>query len=225
MDSEKALNNPPFEIEKIWRYSLLEEYGEDIIDLNVVVKVEDYYHTVRLPFTFLGEHCKEHFPETAEYYNAVRRSIKGLGPKHNRMFEIMDEEGFDHLPYIYSAIKLDYNLRQAIENEQSSGQCRSGIFDKDGNFTPVDKWLEKKEGLEMDKMIAEMRRTNIRNDAFMDDLMEHLNEEALNRFPEIFNAKPELIKEFHGKLIDWVRQIGEGMDKLSFRASGEQSEK
>lgn len=213
---QETLHNPPFKILQSIRCPLRETTGDDLMDFDVLIEVEGHKHWAWVPFDFVVDHCKTHHPEIAKYIRSVRKNVKGLGPKHSKMFEIMDEEGFDLLPYIYSCMKGDYNLPQVIEKIRYPRASRSGIIDKDGNVTPVD-FSEKAD--ELEDVMAEMRKSTIRNEAFMDDLLEYLNEQAMERYPEIFNAEPELIKEYEKNLISWVRNIGEGYDKLAFRAT------
>lgn len=209
MESDsRPLQNPPFKIIECQRSSWKELTGDDLIHFLLTVKTDHYSVWMPVPFDRVMNYCKQHHPAIGEYYSSVRRSIKGLGPKHNSMFDIMDAEGFDHLPYIHAYINenMDLDLLHQRELEMQKN-------------APATQKAASKKGRGLESYFPAMRRDRLRNEAFMDELMEHLNKEALERFPEIFNAEPDLIREFHIKLIEWVSTIGEDMDKLAFKAT------
>lgn len=183
--------------------------GDDILDFGVTVQTDSYTQWVTVPFDVVVAYCQQHRPKIGAYYSSVRSNIKGLGPKHSKMMEIMDEEGFDHLPHIHAYIAANYDLDLAHEREQ---EMRKNTPDAN----QVSKKLES-----LGSHLPSLRQSSLRNEAFMDDLMEHLNVEVLERFPEIFNSDPELIEEFHGKLISWMKTIGSDLDSLAFKAGKE----
>ncbi|MBP9152325.1 MAG: hypothetical protein KBF73_08590 [Flavobacteriales bacterium] len=200
------MNNPPFEIIECTRSSFQELTGDDMMTFEVTVKTDSYSQWVIVSFDYLMRYCQQHRPEIGAYYSSVRRNIKGLGPKHSKMMDIMDEEGFDHLPHIHAYIADNCDLNLAHQREEE-------LRKNPPNPKQVSKKVQS-----LESHFPSMRESRLRNDAFMDDLMEHLNNEALERFPEIFNSDPELIEEFHDKLIRWVRTIGGDLDSLSFKA-------
>lgn len=180
------------------------------MSFDVTVKTDSYSLWVPVQFNSVVTYCQHHHPEIGAYYRSVRNNVKGLGPKHSKMFEIMDEEDFDHVPYIHAYINDTYDLDEGYARHQKA------MASANDAKRVVEQATEKSAALE--SHFPSLRKSALRTEAFMDNLMEYLNNEALARYPEVFNAEPELIEAFHGKLIDWVRSVGEGMDKLAFQA-------
>ena len=219
MESENLpLQNPPFTIIEVQRHSQLEEYGEDYVDLSVLVQVDDYQHWVWLIFTEVQEHCEEYFPEVGAYIRSVRKSIPGVGDKQNRLLELLDADGFDLQPYIYDLIQRDYELEKAIANEKSNQPSKSGIVTEDGKtIIPMEQYMEEnKDRIAREAAIA--KRNNLRQQAFMDDLSAYMNTQVVEHFSEIFNSEPQYIIELEELLTDSVITVGNKLTKLANRS-------
>lgn len=209
---KKAFENPPFEIIECTRYYWKEETGDDLVSFDVTIKTECFSSWLPVQFDCVAGYCQQHHPEIGKYYSSVRRNIKGLGPKQSKMFEIMDEEGFDHLPYIHAYIDHQIELEKLYERDQS-------LQDP----TPQQQEMAKKV-VAIENHFPSMRESALRNEAFADDLLVYLNDQVLERFPEIFNSDPEFITKLQDKLIGNVRQIREDLDKLAYAASTKNKE-
>jgi hypothetical protein len=203
---QPTFSNPPFEIVECQRSDFKQLTGDDIIFFNVTLRTASYSLFTTVPFDSVVSYCTVHHPKVGRYYRSVRASVKGLGPKHSVMFNIMDEEGFDHLPYIHACINHFVDLDARHEQEEELRK----------NPPPAKQLKERVESLE--QHFPAMRSAAIRNEQFTDNLMDHINNEVVKHYPEIFNADPKLIEEFHGKLIHWVRTIGTDLDSLAHRA-------
>lgn len=202
--------NPPFEILSIEKQDHLQTFGDDCMFWWVQVKTKAYVVSVHVSFDVVVAYCQQQHPEVGEYFRSVRRNVKGFGPKHSKMFEIMDEEGFDLLLHIYNYIKDCCDLEKYHEHELNMKQ------------TMADQHLAKKletKVAALEQGMPAMRSSAIRNTAFKDDVLELLNNEVLERYPEIVNSDPKYIKELHGILVDAVLNLGSKIDTLSFRAA------
>ncbi|TNF24253.1 MAG: hypothetical protein EP314_08185 [Bacteroidetes bacterium] len=202
--------NPPFEILSIEKHDQSETFGDDQVAWWVEVKTASYVVPVYVTFEMVMGYCQQQHPEVGEYFRSVRRNVKGFGPKHSEMFDIMTEEGFDLLPHIYNCIKdcfdlekyhqHDVRLEQALTDRQTSErmEARSAALEEN---------------------MKGMRESTLRNTAFKDCILELLNNEVLERYPEIVNSDPKYIKELQGILVDAVLDLGSKIDTLSFRAA------
>jgi hypothetical protein len=204
--------NPPFEILSTKKIDHLESTGDDMIFWWVQVKTNAYVLPVLITFDGVVAYCQQQHPEVGEYFRSVRRNVKGFGPKHSKMFEIMDEEGFDLLPHIYNYIKDCCDLEKNHQHELNMKQTMA-------NPEGAKKVSAKVASLE--EHIPGMRSSAIRNTAFIDDMLELLNNEVLDRYPEIVNSDPKYIKELHGILVNVVLDLGSKIDTLSFKAGQE----
>ncbi|MCF8277859.1 MAG: hypothetical protein K9J17_14085 [Flavobacteriales bacterium] len=204
--------NPPFKIQSTEQQSGLESFGDDAITWWVVVKTDAYEVPVFVHFDWVVAYCQKQHPEVGEYFRLLRRNVKGFGPKHSKMFEIMTEEGFDLRPHIYNYIKDCCNLEDRHQHEL---RIKQSMADHEGAKKMSAKVASMEEGM------PAMRSSAIRNIAFKDQVLELLNNEVLERYPEIFNSDPKYITELEGILINMVLDLGSKIDTLSFKAGKE----
>ena len=201
--------NPPFKILSTEQMNALETFGDDFVTWWVKVKTEAYEVPVHVHFDSVVSYCQMQHPEVGKYFTSVRRNVKGFGPKHSKMFDIMTEEGFDLMPHIYNYIKDCCNLE---DYHQHDLRLKQSIADHEGA-----KQLEAKVK-SLEQHMPGMRNSAIRNTAFKDHVLELLNNEVLERYPEIFNSDPKYITECQDILIDIVLDLGSKIDNLSFHA-------
>jgi hypothetical protein len=204
--------NSPFKILSIEQQSGLETFGGDFITWWVEVKTDAYKVPVNVHFDSVMSYCQLQHPEVGKYFTSVRRNVKGFGPKHSKMFEIMTEEGFDLQPHIYNYIKDCCNLE---EYHQHDLRMKQSMADHEGA-----KQLNARVA-SLEKGMPAMRSSTLRNTAFKDHLLELLNNEVLERYPEIVNSDPKYISELEDILIGIVLDLGSKIDSLSFRAEME----
>ncbi len=204
--------NPPFEILSTEQRSHLKDTGDDMVFWWVQVKTAEYTVPVLVDFDVVTYYCNKQHPNIGAYYSSVRKNVKGFGPKHSQMFAIMDEEGFDHLPHIYNYIKdccdlqkyheRDLELKQTLSSHDNAQQLKAKV-----------KSLE--------QHMPGMRSSTVRGIAFKDRVLDLLNIEVLERYPEIFNSDPKYITECQGILIDVILDLGSRIDSLAFHAANE----
>ncbi len=204
--------NPPFELISTEQQSHLETSGDDWTFWWVKVKTPNYEATVMVTFDSLMRYCESQHPEIGAYYKAVRRNVQGFGPKHSHMLAIMDEEGFDHLPYIIAYVKDCCNLEHHHQKDLQLKQQLSEPKEADNLKAKVET---------LEQGMSSMRASTLRNAAFKDDLMTLLNNEVLERYPELFNSDPKYIKEVQGVLINTVLTFSSTIDSLAYRAAKE----
>lgn len=205
----ETINNPPFKILSTEQHSHLEDFGDDDVFWWVEVKTEAYEVPVLVRFDSVITYCQQQHANIGGYYRSVRKNIKGLGPKHSKMFAIMDEEGFDQTPHIYNYIKDCIDLQKHHEHNLRLEQSLA---------TPVDAKKLKRSMKSLEQGMPSMRASAIRNTAFTDQILDILTNEVLERYPEIFNSDPEYITECEGILINAVIDLGTKIDSLSFKA-------
>jgi hypothetical protein len=204
--------NPPFKILSTEQKSDLDTFGDDAITWWVQVKTEAYEVPVHVHFDSVVSYCQMQHPEVGKYFTSVRRNVKGFGPKHSKMFDIMTEEGFDLIPHIYNYIKDCCNLEDYHQHELRMQQTMADQKEA--------KQLESKVK-SLEQHMPAMRNSTIRNIAFQDHVLELLNTEVLERYPEIFNSDPKYITQLQGILINIVLDLGSKIDTLSFNAEKE----
>ncbi len=178
----------------------------------VQVKTEAYVVPVLVSFERIVRYCQQQHPEVGKYFTSVRRNVKGFGPKHSKMFDIMTEEGFDLMPHIYNYIKDCCNLEDYHQHELRMQQTMADQKEA--------KQVESKVK-SLEQHMPAMRNSTIRNIAFKDHVLELLNHEVLERYPEIFNSDPKYITQLQGILINIVLDLGSKIDTLSFNAEKE----
>jgi len=202
--------NPPFELLSVKQHSNMDTFGDDSIFWWVQVKTDAYEVPVMVDFDMVTYYCNQQHPQIGAYYSSVRKNVKGFGPKHSKMFAIMDEEGFDHLPHIYNYIKdccdlqhyheHDLNLKKSIATHEGSQQLNAKVAS-------------------LEQHLPGMRSSAVRNTAFMDHVLELLNNEVLERYPEIFNSDPKYITDCQDILTRIVLDLGSKIDSLAFHAA------
>lgn len=208
----KKIDNPPFEILSCTMSNLLDDTGDDITLWWLRLKTPEYEVDVSVWFERLMRYCQDAHPDTYAYFNSIRRGFIGLGPKHSKVMDVLNEEGFDLMPlireYIGQCTDIEAHHQQHLKLLEMK---RDPVQDKE--------LTQKAES--MSTLVRSMRESSIRIDAFTDQVMEYLGTEVATHFPEIFNSDPKYIKEFHGKLINWMLRIREDVDSLSFKAGKE----
>lgn len=207
-----GFTNPPFEILSIEQHSGLTDFGDDSIHWWIQVKTKDYVVPVSVWFDMVVEYCKLQHPEVGAYYRSVRSNVKGFGPKHSKMFAIMAEEGFDHMPHIYNYIKDCCNLEHYHQHDLKMKEYKA---------TPEGAQKLEEKVTSMEEGMPDMRSSTIRNIAFMDHLLEVLTAEVLERYPEIFNSDPKYIKECERVLTDTIRDLSQKVDSLAHHAKND----
>lgn len=196
-------NLPPFTIENIQFNNMLEESGDDLIDIYLDIVINEEYHWYFVPFHNLCKHAAKYFPQQSVYIESVGNSIVGFGPKHTEWVNILQEEGFDFIPLLHHFVEtyttLDYLEKRQNITEQQHKELENKL-DHMGDLLHAGKELKLKYVL------------------FADTLMDYANKLALETYPEILNSKPEYIKELQNVLIRHVQNLSEALNELAEKA-------
>lgn len=161
------------------------------IDLPIIV-----------PFETLFEFIKKEDIKAYMYLEKMRLSIRGYGPKHSKLLELIDSEGFDLIPYV---IKL-FN------------EFDEDLFEKQVNLAKEISGLKGQEQIEslveeLDDMVDnDLREYNIKIIDFTNDVDQALHEVTLKHFPEIFEKEKKYIEAYRDALIhntlNFAKKIG-----------------
>ena len=79
-------------------------YKARYIKSNNFFKVEDkqeFQIPIIVPFDDLQDFVLQIDENAGKYLKNIRSSIRGYGPKHSKIFKVMQEENFDLEPFIY----------------------------------------------------------------------------------------------------------------------------
>jgi hypothetical protein len=195
---------PPFTVIAFKQTDLLDDTGDDIVFFHVDLEVnEQLYHCI-VPFFKLSDHLAENKTAHADYFNRLRSSINGFGPKETVVLRLARQEGYDVEQAVTGFIAAEMTLEKLIpvNKKQTSGET-AGFKQK---FD------------EMQAQAQEGKSFNLRDIAFKDELIDLLNKKVLEIYPEILNSRPEYITELKTLLVDNVLRFGEGVNSLARKA-------
>ena len=195
---------PPFRVISYKKTDNLEDTGDDMVFFHVDLEVnEQLYHSI-VPFSRLAVYLLKHKPADAAYFNKLRSSINGFGPKETVVLRLAEEEGYDIEKEVMAFIAEECTLEKLIPvNKKQTDIKQAALAEK----------LD-----ELDALMQESKSFNLRNITFMDEIMDMLNKKVLETYPEIFNSRPEHIITLKSLLIDNVLQFGEAVNNLAWNA-------
>ncbi len=180
----------------------LEDLGEDMIYFVLKVEKDGDEFRATIFYNDLCKYCRNNAPEIAKYFDDIRRSINGFGPKETKVWAALQAESFDIEPLLNEYLRLNPGYMTPAIIQMTPEQHASVTA--------------KVEGLQ--DIVGGMKYSNIRNIAFKDTLMEELSAKVLEYFPEIFESEPEYIKEVKGILSNHILNLSSDLDKLSYKA-------
>ena len=195
--------------------NMIEFSGDDIVFIDI------YYKTVQKPeilmlhsinYDKFHRFIKTVDVEAYNYLFKIRRSIGGYGPKHGKIFEVMDAENFDlqHYIHLFLATLSEDDITQNYE------RCEA---------------LTSKNNQETAEVLAQLdshldddyRAYNITFAKFRDEVDEKLHEVMLTHFPTFFENDATFLKEYRKILIDTTLSFTEKIDNLIFKAENDDS--
>ena len=190
--------------------NMIEFSGDDITFIDI------YYKTAKKPETLMPHsinYDKFHrFIQTVdvEAYNylfKIRTSIGGYGPKHSKIFEVIDAENFDlkHYIHLFLATLTEDNIKQHYE------WCES--FTKKSNQEVAGKIRDKLDTLIND----DYKNYNLKFAKFKDEVDEKLHELMFNHFPEFFDSGATFLKDYKNILVNTTLSFTEKINNLMFK--------
>jgi hypothetical protein len=195
---------PPFTVVSFVQTNMLHDTGDDRVFFNIYLELDAQLYYCSVPFYKLLDYLGEHKPADAEYFNRLRSSIAGFGPKETLVLGLAEEEGYNVEKEVMEYIALEYSIDKLIPiNKTEPGISKSALAQ---GFN------------EIEELAQEIKPFNLRDIAFKDEVMNLLNKKVLEIYPEIFNSRPEYITELKGLLIDHVLKFGGDINSLAWKA-------
>jgi|GEM_PF-4566457 len=156
-----------------------------------------------VPFEILFEFIKKEDTKAYLYLVKASLSIRGYGPKHSKLLEIIDSEGFDLTPYI---IRLFNRFDE-------------DLFDKQVNMIKEISMLQDQEQVEnvieeLDDMVDSDKEYNIKIIDFTNDVDQALHEVTLKYFPEIFEKDSKYIETYREALVDSTLHFAKKIENI-----------
>ena len=195
---------PPFTVISFKQTDLLEDSGDDMVFFHVDLELNaQLYHCI-VPFFKLADHLSKNKPADADYFNRLRSSINGFGPKETVVLGLAEEEGYD--------------IEKAVIEYIAAGDIFKKLIPINKKQSDVEDSAVAKKFMELESLTQELKPFNLRDITFKDEIMDLLNKKVLEIYPEILNSRPEYITELKSLLIDNVLKFGEDINNLAWRA-------
>lgn len=186
----------------------LETIGDDFTSIHIFFKIESNQE-IRIPFIVsydkLVESIASYDNDAANYLKKIRSSMHGYGPKHSKVFKVMEEENFDLEPHIYKYVELidEKYILQHVE------WCdRINLLENKKTIETINKELS-------DVIDENYKNYNIRYVNFQDAIDKALHETTLKYFPELFEKGQKHIAAYKDELINITLKFTSEIDKLT----------
>ena len=188
--------------------NLLEELGEDNISFRVFFKTENEL-VCSIPIILFYEDLLYSLKETDEeiytYLKKIRSNIHGYGLKHSKIFEVLNNEGFDIQPYLVRYIS---QLDEDFINAHLEWVARISTPENQAN-------AQKNIATIKNSLPSNYAQYNIKLNQFRDDVDQKLHELTFNYFPELFEKSDDVLKTYKNTLINTTLDFSRQIDKLN----------
>ena len=195
---------PAFTIRSFEQTDMLNDTGDDVVFFHVDLEIDAQLYHCSVPFYKLTDYLAATRPADALYFQKLRSSITGFGPKETVVLRLAGEEGYDIEKAVREFITDNASLEKLIPINKKQ---------TDIEHAAVSKKFE-----ELESMVQDLKPFNLRDIAFKDAVMDLLNKKVLEIYPEIFNSRPEYITKLKSLLIDHVLKFGEDINNLAWKA-------
>jgi hypothetical protein len=186
--------------------SMMEVTGDDITFIHLFYRIDnepEMAMPIIVSYESLLDFIQQENNDAHKYLMNIRSSLHGYGPKHSKIFEIMDKEGFDLEPYIFSYFNT-------IEQDEFDRRTKSAKNLPSQDNEPLKAALK-----EIDNFVdKEFRNYNVRLDNFRDNLDQALHETTLKYFPELFEKEAKYIAAYRKNLFYTTLHFMEKIDKI-----------
>lgn len=185
--------------------NMLDEVGHDIALINLFYRISNQPEIEKplvVPFDKLLKFIAQEDLEASRYLHKIRSSIGGYGPKHSKVLDMLNNEGFDLNPYVlgfFNSLSRDMLDQHIQQVENLSIQKNEAIEDK----------LE-----ELGDLVDDMKESNIKMSQFTEEVDQVLHELTLKHFPELFENGNECIEAYRSHLITTTLDFVEGIDEI-----------
>ena len=195
---------PAFTIKSFKQTDMLNDTGDDVVFFHVELEIDAQLYHYSVAFYKLAEHLAATRPADASYFNKLRLSLTGFGPKETIVLRLAEEEGYD----IEKAVSEFIADNASLEKLTPINKKQTDI-----EHAAVSKKFEK-----LESMAQDLKPFNLRDITFKDAVMDLLNKKVLEVYPEIFNSRPEYITKLKSLLIDNVLKFGKDINNLAWKA-------
>lgn len=193
--------------------STLDTTGDDFIFIYVFFHTETHPE-VYIPMMFtldqLIDFILSQDPETGAYLKQIRVGLRGYGPKHSKVLEILTEEGFDLEPYIFRMVesKDTEEIEDHLEwcDRLRTPEHQQNIRDSVEHFN---------NSLDQNMITKQMTMNN-----FRDEMDQTLHELVLKYFPTLFEMDKKNIEAYKDTLVRVTLQFSEEIDKIMHNIFG-----
>ncbi len=183
--------------------NMLDETGDDFIHFQVFVALNndpEIAIPIVISFDDLVEHIKPLSPSEYDYIKKIRSNMHGYGPKHSKILEVLQEEGYDISPYLQT-----YITENMVEEHYE--------YEKRLQTNPKESL--KKALAMLAAYQEEMKKENLRYTNFLDQLDKTLHELTFNHYPELFEKGNDIVEAYRNHLtrttLDFARRIDKFM--------------
>ncbi len=195
---------PAFTIRSFEQTDMLNDTGDDMVFFHVELEIDAQLYHYSVPFYKLTKHLAATRPADASYFDKLRSSLTGFGPKETVVLRLAQEEGYDIEKAVSEFIAHNASLEKltALNKKQ----------------THIEHAAVSKKFKELESMTQDLKPFNLRDITFKDAVMDLLNKKVLEVYPEIFNSRPEYITKLKSLLIDHVLNFGTAINNLAWKA-------
>ncbi|KAA5533333.1 hypothetical protein F0919_12365 [Taibaiella lutea] len=186
----------------------LEDLGYDWVTIYIFFKVDDseeFHMPAMINLDELFGFVENEEPETGKYLLNIRRNMRGYGPKHSKVLETLQEEGFDLDKYVakyFSTLEDSYFQKQIEINKN----IRKPEVYKD--------MTKKYEDLKATVEENSLRNSQIRYTAFLDAIEIALHETTFEIYPGLFEMGDKHVAAYEEVLSRAVLNFAEEIDKI-----------
>ena len=182
-------------------------FGDDILRFKIYFKTEthpEFALPISPCFDTLKQHIEEHDKDVYTYLSGIRKTIQGYGPKHSKVFDILNNEGFDMLPHIIHF--LESIFEEGIQRHVDL--CYSIV-------TPTNQIDMEAKLKRLNNAIPSNARQYGRTlNEFTDQLDINIHETVLQFFPELLEKGEKHTKAYKYELISLVLNFSSHIDRL-----------
>lgn len=187
--------------------NMLEETGDDYSHIYIFLKIDDQ-HELKMPVIISYEDLLSFIDnldiDAGKYLYKIRNEINGYGPKHSKIFKVIEEEGFDLEPYIHKFIES--KDEQFIQQHKEWCDRLNSL----PNQQTANIQFEQLKSIIND----DFREYNVNFNDYKDALDQAIHETTLKYFPQLFDKSKKHVAAYKSKLIDVTLSFSRDIDKI-----------
>ncbi len=189
--------------------NMIEDTGDDYIFIKIFFKTDnlpEVFMPISYPYEKLLKFIYTVDEPAYNYLNKIRNDMHGYGPKHSKIFKVIESESFDIEKYIILFLEsLDEN-----HITKHYDWC-----DRLQNQTPE---AQQKQQEIIDDIVSivdeDYRLWNIKYEEFLDSIDQTLHELTLKFYPDLFEMGENYIEEYRDIISRATISFAQAIDKL-----------